>query len=249
MSLLKIPNLPKSRVIAAAISVNAKKLALELIKLGINPIYVQPNSALTRTVQSHPDMLIHHLGGDAVLLAKGQGSLFFRLSELGFNPKYIEADLNKAYPTDCLLNGARVGLNLICGNNIISTEIILYCENRGISSIFVKQGYSKCSVCVIDNQSIITADEGIHNAALMAGLDSLLISAGYVDIEDYDYGFLGGCCGKLDKSTLAFNGNIKNHPDYQRIKDFAKEKNVYLELLNSDPLFDIGGILPLCEQD
>ena len=42
-----------------------------------------------------------------------------------------------------------------------------------------------------------------------------------------------------------FTGNIENHPDYNNIKDFCRNHNVYTESLVNDNLTDIGSVIPV----
>ena len=75
----------------------------------------------------------------------------------------------------------------------------------------------------------------------------LKIQKGFISLPGYDYGFIGGCCGKLSKNILAFTGKIESHPDYNNIKDFCRNYNVNVLSLTNDDLLDIGGILPIAE--
>ena len=118
-------------------------------------------------------------------------------------------------------------------------------DARGYHPIFVAQGYANCSVAVVDEHSIITADCGIAKACRAAGLDVLQICPGFIRIPVYDTGFIGGCCGKLGADQLAFTGRLDSHPDGMKIRAFIKECGVQIIELTDEPLFDIGGLLQL----
>ena len=90
-------------------------------------------------------------------------------------------------------------------------------------------------------------DEGISRAALSLGLDVLKITPGYIELPGYEYGFIGGCCGKISKNELAFTGKLDGHPDREKILAFLAEKRISPVFLTDGPLFDAGGIIPLCE--
>ena len=244
---VKIPNLPKGQVSAVAISAEAVDAIYALAKMGIECIKVQSHPELDYPVGSHADMLIHHLGYDNILLARKQEKLIESLKQRKFNAKYIDEDLSDKYPFDCLLNAARIGNKLFCGR-YISSKLLEYCESNNIEIIRVRQGYTKCSVCVLDENTIITDDTRIHKAATRAGMDSLLISHGGIAIGKYSYGFIGGCCGKIAKNILAFNGDITKHKDYREIKAVADNCRIEIVCLHDNMLTDIGGILPLVEE-
>ncbi len=120
-------------------------------------------------------------------------------------------------------------------------------EKDGLTIIPVKQGYTKCSICIADENSIITDDESIFKSAQNYFDDILLISKGSVRLKEMNYGFIGGCTGKIDKNKIAFNGRIESHDDHNLIIDFLDRHNITaVELLN-DRLTDIGSIIPVCE--
>ena len=83
----------------------------------------------------------------------------------------------------------------------------------GLELIPVKQGYAKCSLCIVSENAVITADEGLAYTLCRAGLDVLKIIPGCIRLPGYGYGFIGGCCGKLDAATMAFAGDPLTHPD------------------------------------
>ena len=78
-----------------------------------------------------------------------------------------------------------------------------FAENEGLNVINVNQGYSGCSVCVINDSAIITDDESIFTAAQNFLNDVLLIQKGSIRLNGYNYGFIGGCCGKISKNKLS----------------------------------------------
>ena len=70
----------------------------------------------------------------------------------------------------------------------------------------------------------------------------LLIKKGYVSLDGYDYGFIGGASVYIkDKKTLLFFGDITAHPDYSAIKDFCERKGVKIDYIKGIKLTDIGG--------
>ena len=110
-----------------------------------------------------------------------------------------------------------------------------------------RQGYSRCSVCVVNDNAIITADEGICRSAKAHGIDVLKIRPGYIDLPGFDYGFIGGASFKLSDTKLAFTGGLDKHPDAERIIEFASLHNIDIVYITDKPAFDIGGAIPITE--
>ncbi len=105
--------------------------------------------------------------------------------------------------------------------------------------IDVKQGYANCSICQVDENSIITSDLGLAKTLEKYSLDVLKIEAGHIDLFDFNYGFIGGASGiYLDK--VVFFGSISQHPDYLKIKKFIEKKGKKIVELSSEKLRDYG---------
>lgn len=241
------PNLPDGRVSAAAVSAGAGEAIKNLTGLGIKVYKVFPDLRLPSAVNSHADMQLLHFGNSELFtldehLCTGELNKNFSLKTIGEIP-------GSEYPADVPLNAAIIGSYVICNMNTVSRSVLNRIYECGLTPIFVNQGYSKCSVCVIDENSIITDDAGIFAAAGNFFNDAQLISKGAVRLSGYNYGFFGGCCGKIAKDKLAVNGRIDSHPDCNKIIDFAERHSVSIIEVASERLEDIGGILPLEEYD
>lgn len=236
-------NLPKNKVSVALIASGYDSIKNGLLGLGITAIEVEPYHKLQKPVSCHADMLVHHLGGKEIFLAKEQDYLYNTLQKIGFLPEYIEEDLKEDYPFDIALNALRLGDKLFCKASHTAKAI-----QKNIKVIDISQGYSKCSTCVVSEKAIITADLNIAKAAKQNGIDVLVISSGNIKLNGYNYGFIGGCCGLIDKSTLLFTGDISYLSDYQNIMRFTQKHSVKIKCLQGK-LVDIGGIIPLIEEN
>lgn len=97
---------------------------------------------------------------------------------------------------------------------------------------------------------MITADEGLAYTLCRAGLDVLKIIPGCIRLPGYGYGFIGGCCGKLDAATMAFAGDPLTHPDGKKILSFMERHGVKPRNLlgQGEKLIDIGSILPVMQE-
>jgi len=140
------------------------------------------------------------------------------------------------------------GVAKIKEGTVKSVEFVKENTAKGVEFVKVRQGYTKCSVCVVDENSAITSDRNIYNALISNGIDTLLISEGYIDLDGYDYGFIGGSCGKISKNEIAFTGRFNKHPDCDRILEFLNARKIDAKFLTDKDIFDIGSILPITEE-
>ncbi len=154
----------------------------------------------------------------------------------------------KSYPQNILLNFLYLNNTLYGKMSAIDDNLLGYCELNNIKTVNVNQGYSRCSVLVINDNAVITSDVSLKNALEENGVEVLHILSGNIVLDGFDYGFIGGASGKIDNDTILFFGNVKNHPDYNRIKDFCfkYKKNIKI-LCEYLPLTDIGGIVEIGE--
>ena len=245
MRFINCPNLPEADVALVAMSGTYPKIMDALHKINRTVLPIKPCKNLALPVCTHADMLCHHLGNNAIVVAKGEEYLKTALEHYGFRTVYSNSNLERDYPKDVALNAARIGGKLIANQKMLDTVIADYCRKNQIAILFAKQGYTKCSSVVISENAIITEDPSIAATAAGAEINVLKIRPGFVKLEGYEYGFLGGACGMIGKNTLAFTGTIESHPDFLNIKAFCDHQNVQLISLTKDPLTDVGGILPL----
>ena len=247
MKTVKKANLPENSVAVCAVSAKAAGEIAALQRLGIEAVAVEPSPLLAVPVSSHADMLLHHVGGEKLFAAQPNSSHCRRLEQLGFNILDAGVQPHGNYPNDITLNIASIGDFAVMGKKCPESELKRLCRQTK-SCIEVGQGYAKCSICIIAEDAVVTADDGIAEALLKAGLDVLKISPGGIAIEGYDTGFIGGCCGLIARDVLAFCGDVTLHKDGGRIVSFARERGVYIERLTDGIPKDVGGILPLAEK-
>lgn len=245
--LLINPNLPINKVKTVFANVDDFALKSVLDELSIKVVNTTENPLLDSPVSKHADVLANYVGKSTFLVDNNQIELCNFIMDN--NGKSIIVDnIKSPYPNDCLLNFADIGEYIICNKSILTENLIDILPNKQI--IDVKQGYSKCSVCICKHNTIITDDISIYNTVSQYdNIKSLLVQKGSVHINKYEYGFIGGCCGLIDKDTLLFNGDLSTHTDFDKIRKFLYDNNIkYIDIKNK-PLTDIGSIIPITEKD
>ena len=216
-----------------------------LSSLGFTLVHLPAFSTLSAPVASHPDMLLFRMKNklfchkDYAPIADRQIQTI--LSNTDLELVLTDDPVSDAYPHDVSLNLVFTGNFLMGKSNTVAKKVKEYAKENGISLISVKQGYTKCSCVVLEN-GVITADTGIATAAQKIGLDCLLISHGNVTLPEYDYGFIGGASG-VYQNTVFFCGNIKAHPDGERIVNFCHLHGYEVHSLSDKPLFDSGTLM------
>lgn len=256
------PNLPDKKVKL----VLAGELYLDMLRLdrfGIQAIGVPPSPDLEDPVASHIDMQVVHLYSNIFLspyaelckvkLLYGiktaeQVCKVENLVELELKVLQGKVKLQRDYPKCAAYNVLLLGNLAIFNPKCLDST--LYNELRSLQykPVLVRQGFARCSVCVVNEHAVITADTGIAAALSMHGISVLQIAPGYIALPGYDTGFLGGASFKLSSDVLAFTGRMEQHPDWVRIQAFLRSEQVSYLFLTDEPVFDVGTVIPVLEE-
>lgn len=140
------------------------------------------------------------------------------------------------YPLDILYNVCQIG-NVIIGSK--------YKEKIIDVDIFVKQGYTKCSIAVTSEKSCITTDMKIAEKLNKIGIDALYIEEKKIKLLKRNgqfsnkTGFIGGATLVFDNKFVLF-GDIDKLKNKELIKKHLKKYNLELICFKNDDIIDYG---------
>lgn len=221
-----------------------EEIVISLKKLGFKVIPTTFNDSVSTPLCGHADMQICKCADDLYVCAPVCFEYYKkRLAE--YNVKIIcgNTDLDCNYPGDIAYNVAWMGKLMIHNFKYTDLYIRQFAIQANLKTINVSQGYSKCNICIVSDNAVITSDRGIYNTLIDNNIDVLLISEKNIGIVGWEYGFIGGASGKISKNTLAFCGDITAHPDYRKIADFCLKYDVKCVSLSKKRLMDLGSII------
>ena len=214
---------------------------LNLLKLNFEVIMCPPCENLYKAVCGHPDMLVHFIDEKKLLVHNNMSKSFIStLKSFGINVILSKQKLEIDYPKDIILNALNIK-NYFVHTLAFTDKNLLNCIHSK-KLINVKQGYSKCSTAIVSDSAIITSDKGICSALLDEGLDVLLLPPGDILLPGLSYGFIGGCCGLLNKSLLAIYGNLDFYLYGNEVKSFLTKHGVEPVYLRNGKLIDRGSM-------
>ena len=239
------PYLPENKVRAVILDGRTPKdIIKKFYAMDIEVLLTPKCKDVYEAIAYHPDIMLHLVDDKTVVVEPNIDEKFlYSLEQYGLRIIYGEKKLESNYPLDIAYNIARVGKFAI--HNFKFSDQTLINNIREVQYIDVKQGYSKCSVCIVDDNSIITDDKGIYKQCSLAGMDVLLIKSGDISLPGVDVGFIGGCSGKISKNKIVFSGKIENHGSSKEIIEFLHKKNIEYINLSENMLLDIGSIVSL----
>lgn len=185
------------------------------------------------SVSAHPDMTLTQIKDVFVC---SPDSFDYYSQFLGEKLIKGKTELSTHYPLDIAYNVLIYKNHAFGKADYIDQVVKEELQKSNIKLVNVGQGYAKCSACIC-SEGVITADESIYKACCENDINALKITPGFVELKGYEYGFVGGASGVLN-GVLNFFGDIRNHPDYNKIKDFCD-----FDFIPDFPLTDIGTIL------
>ncbi len=237
MKFISTPNLPKQKV----------SLFIADTHIEDAVVVTPPKTAvLPYGLQRHADLTFCQVSENKAVCPPDTYEYYKEvLSPYGVTVICGKTALSCNYPEDSAYNVCIVGKKCFLNKSVCDEVLFDILTSEGYEIVCVRQGYTKCSICPIDENTIITADYSIAKEAEKLGMDVLVITNNTICLPGYDNGFFGGCAGMGDKDLLFINGELKTHPDGEKIRAFLHNKSIKIKELKKGPLTDIGSILPL----
>ena len=225
----------------------SKKCKESLMNLGFSLIELNVNNKYDNAIAAHPDIFVFSSGNKLIVDESVKNSIYKLYGEKGIKvvirTNVLESKV--IYPDDCSLNFAKVGKYLIGKREIANEEILKIAREEEYEFINVNQGYTKCNICVVSDNAIITEDKGIAKECTKNNIDVLLLKTHSVKLDGYDYGFIGGSSGTEfhnESNIVYFCGCIEKHPEHEDIIKFCKTHNADIVSLSDEDLYDRGSI-------
>ncbi len=216
----------------------------KLKEIGYQLIDVPINKNLYPEISSHVDVHVCKINNKIVL----ENSLYNYINKNVFirgNSSVFEK-----YPEDIKYNVCIIGNKAIHNFKYTDTKILDLLKEYGYELIDVKQGYSKCSIAIIDDNSVILSDKGLYNILKNYNIDilfldyepdiKLLSEIGYSNKN----GFIGGAISRID-DYIFITGDLNKIDKENKIRSFIESKNLKIIDFKNLDVIDYGGIVEL----
>lgn len=210
--------------------------------LQYDAVFVPKCRFLSPAVASHPDILFSVIGERQILTdynyLKENEAFFQTLAEKGVEITACKQRLSEKYPCDVLFDAIKTDRLLVGNLKYTAPELFV----GSAKAVNVKQGYALCSTLLMENAAVC-ADKGICSVLSENGYNVLQITPGDILLEGCDYGFIGGASAVLeDIKTVVFFGNVRAHPDGEKIISFCRKNGYAVCFDESLPLTDYGSV-------
>ena len=220
----RVSDNPNYHIIASATMPEPAKESLS--KMG-TVTWLEPSDKAYPSISSHPDIF------------------FFCKDERHCNLVICAPNdsVGHKYPDTCRFNAVGVG-NLLIHNLKYTDEKIkeLYGKISTKSvQLNVNQGYTRCNLLALDEQSFITSDFGIKKVLEEHGCNVFYVDPHQIALPGHDHGFFPGCCGLVDDCVVVC-GSLKHLKECKELKKFIRRNNMKIIELYDGELIDVGSI-------
>ena len=216
--------------------------------LGYELIEIKKSEKVYPEISSHVDIFACKVK-DKIIAEKH----IYDILKNKFKRKIIKGDsaVQNVYPNDINYNVCIVGNRAIHNFKYTDSKIISELNKNNFELINVKQGYSNCSIVVIDENSIILSDKGLYNSLKNRGIDMLFLD--YIPNikllnENGEYsqknGFIGGAISRIGDNIVVF-GDLDKIDYNNKIRNFIKKKNLNIKEFTGINVVDYGGIMEI----
>ena len=229
----------------AIVDRNIHPKGIEILQgFGLHIVFTTKILELDGVINTHPDMQILPTKKQTVLVAPQCYDYYFRqLGHFGINVIKFESNIFSPYPYDTPLNAAPLFDKYLFASSYTYNRLKKYFNN--LQPVIVKQGYTKCSICPVYDNALITSDVGIYKASKNLGIDTLYVDPRHIKLSGFSNGLFGGLTGLIAPDTLFINGNLQNLSNYKSILAFLKKYNVLPVYSRDYDLCDIGSVIVL----
>lgn len=216
----------------------------KLKELGYSLYELPYNKNLYYEISSHPD--IH--------CCKVLDKLFISPNLEIPNSILGNTTLHANYPLDVPYNICILGNKAIHNLKYTDSKILKYLDENNFEKININQGYSKCSIAVIDENSVIVTNEQIAKKLLENNINVLCLpystqkNIKLYKNENLEYsnmnGFIGGCISRIDNFVF-ISGDLNYIDKDNKIRNFIVERNLKIIDFPNEDIIDYGGIIKI----
>ena len=191
-------------------------------------------------ISGHPDIFLCPTPAGLIVAPNLPEEYFKILNEKGISYTIGQLPVGIQYPDSARYN-TLVTRKFIVQNDAISDSTIPKL-NPNHEIINVRQGYVRCNLLALPNNSFITYERGIEKSLFQRKLEVLFVDPACVKLDGFEHGFFGGTCG-IHENLLFICGSLTYFKEQELIREFTEKDGVQIiELYDGRPV-DVGTIL------
>ena len=216
---------------------------------GYNLIEIKHNSDLYEEISSHVDIFICKIEDKLIIEPSQYENVKCQiLSE--YKIEKGKECIGTQYPNDIKYNVCTIGKKAIHNFQYTEPSIKEALIEQNFELINTTQGYTNCSIAIIDEKSAIVTDKGLYKILQKHSIDVLYLEY-EPDIKllngntySNKKGFIGGVMSKID-DNIVITGDLNKIDQNNIIRNFIKSKNMNIIEFEGLDVIDYGGIIKI----
>lgn len=221
----------------------------KLKEMGYNLIEIKQSKNTYEEISAHVDIFTCKIGDKLIVEPSIYKMIKNQLLE-NFDIQIGNEIIEKSYPYDIKYNLCTIGKKAIHNFEYTDPKIKEELIKQEYELINTTQGYTNCSIAVIDENSAIVADKGLYKILQKYNIDvlylqyepdiKLLTKNGYSNRK----GFIGGAISRIGKNVVIF-GDLDRIDQDEKIRKFILAKKLNIVEFKGLDVIDYGGIVLL----
>lgn len=191
-------------------------------------------------ISGHPDIFFCQTPETLIAAPNTPQHILGMLSEHNIDYTTGHNPLESAYPRTAFYNAVVHNDMLIHNLSITDSSITTQASIK--IKINVNQGYTRCNLMGLPDNSFITSDKGIETTLKKENFNTLFINPGNIKLTGFAHGFLGGACG-IAKDKFFICGSLKYLHNPGVLKLFIEKSGLEVVELYDGQVMDVGSIL------
>ena len=219
----------------------------KLKELGYKLIEIKQSKDVYEEISSHVDIFTCKIGNSIIIEPSQYHNIKSQLSKAIKQGSKINEG---RYPFDIKYNVCIIGKKALHNFEYTDSRIKEELQEQGYELINTNQGYTNCSIAVIDDNSAIVTDKGLYKILKKQNIDLLYLQY-EPDIKLLNHdgyskrkGFIGGAISRIDNKIL-ISGDLNKIDPNEQIRKFIEKRNLEIIEFEGFDVIDYGGIVRL----
>ena len=227
-----------------------RKIEKEKLKqLGYELIEIKQSKNVYEEISSHTDIFTSKIGNKLIVEPTQYDNLKQYIQDnIEIQKGNEEIQIN--YPLDIKYNVCIIGKKALHNFEYTDSRIKEELQEQGYELINTTQGYTNCSIAVIDENSAIVTDKGLYKILQKHNIDVLYLEyqpdIKLLNNEGYSkrQGFIGGAISRID-NMIFVSGDLNKIDQDEKIRKFIQSKKIDVFELKGLDVIDYGGIIKI----
>lgn len=219
----------------------------KLKELGFELIEIKPSKNVYEEISSHVDIFTCKIGNTIIIEPSQYAQIIDKIENK--NIKKGREKVSSKYPEDIKYNVCIIGKKAIHNFKFTDLSVKEELKAHGYELIPTTQGYTNCSIAVIDDNSAVVTDKGLYKILQKHNIDVLCIKEPDIKLLTQNgisnkKGFIGGAITRIEDNIIV-TGDLRKIDIEGKIREFIERKNLKIIDFKDLDVIDYGGILEI----